>query len=329
MSTAAAPQTGPAPKRKLSPRMRWMRDTFLFVALRWWAFVLECFPIEVNLQTARWLGRIWWHISPKHRERALTNLRASFGDQYTPAQLERIARESFEHWTQVFLVELIQSPRVLHRFSWPQFVELGDIGPALRCMLQGRSVLMLTPHFGNFELLGFALCRLGIPLVAVMRPLDDARLNQILVERRARSGLRLLDKKGAMEEAQSVIDAGTPLCFIADQDAGPKGYFVEFFGRPASTYKSIALLAVQNELPVIVGYAARSRAGFHYRIGVERIIDPDEWRERVDAPFWITQEFSRAMEGCIRRCPEQYLWVHRRWKTQPKKRSAHPQDART
>lgn len=315
------PQTSAAPpKRRRVPA--WLKpytDFGLYLALRFWAFVMECFPIEANLATARWFGRVWWRISPKHRDRTLANLRAAYPTS-PQTELVRIARGSFQHWAQVFLVELIMSPRVLNRYSWSKYVALGDIGEALRELLSGRGAIMVTPHFGNFELLGFTLARLGIPIVAVMRPLDNQRINRVVVRRRADSGMRLLDKKGATAEVGDVLDSGVPLCFIADQDAGRKGYFVPFFGRPASTYKSIALLAMQRDLPVIVGYAARVAWGFQYRIEVERIIRPEEWREAADPALWITQQFSTAMERSIRKFPEQYLWVHRRWKTQPKAR---------
>jgi len=93
---------------------------------------------------------------------------------------------------------------------------------------------------------------------------------------------------------------------------------VDFFGRKASTYKSIGLLAMQKRVPIVVGYAVRTRPGFHYRLEVERIIRPEEWESQPDPLYWITQTYSHALEAAIRRWPEQYLWVHRRWKHRPR-----------
>lgn len=317
MTSAAANAAPTGKKRRVPAWLQPYTEFGLYLALRVWAFVMECFPIDANLATAKMLGDFWWYLSPKHRDRAVGNLRASFPEK-SEAELAHIARASFRHWAQVFLVEFIMSPRVLNRYSWPNYVQLGDVSDALRELLVGRGAIMVTPHFGNFELLGFTMARLGIPLVAVMRPLDNERINRIVVRRRADSGMRLLNKKGATAEAFDILDRGVPLCFIADQDAGRKGVFVQFFGRPASTYKSIGLLAVQRDLPVIVGYAARVTNGFHYRIEVERIIRPEEWKSADNAARYVTESFSAAMESSIRKYPEQYLWVHRRWKTQPK-----------
>jgi KDO2-lipid IV(A) lauroyltransferase len=314
---AAAPPEKAHRKFRVPPALRPYTDFGLYLIIRFWAFLMECFSVDANLVTARWLGRIWWRIHRRHRMLSLKHLRASFGRQYTRAEITRIARKSFEHWAQVYLVEIIMSPRLLNRYSWPRYVELGDLSPALRELLQGRSAIMVTAHFGNFELLGFTLSRLGIPITAVMRPVDNKRLNRVLVKKRADSGMTLLDKWQVAEKAEEILESGEPLCFIADQDAGPKQYFVPFFGRPAATYKSIGLLAVAHNLTVIVGYAARTRKGFHYRIELEQIIRPEEWQDKPNPPLWVTEQYSAAMERSIRKHPEQYLWVHRRWKTQP------------
>lgn len=289
-----------------------------YAALRSWAVLMDCFPVRTNLVTGRLMGDLWWLLRPAHRERAMNHLRAAFGDEYSDAELRRIARRSLEHFAQLYLVELVMTPRLVNEWSWARYVELDDLGPALRELLSGRPVLMLTPHFGNFELMGYTVSRLGLPMTAVMRPLDNPLITAHLIRTRQAGGLSLLFKKGATAKAPEVLARGEPLSFIADQDAGRKGLFVEFFGRPASTYKSIGLLAMQYGATVIVGSATRIGREFRYRLRVDRIIQPEEWREREDPLFWITQEFSYAMEAAIRRAPEQYLWVHRRWKHQPK-----------
>jgi len=302
-----APSTGRA--------LRWVLE---YCALRTWALLIGCFPIEANLRTAGWLGNVWWLLMKRHRDRAMDNLRPALGDVYDDRTLRRIARRSFEHFARLYLVEMIQTPRLITAWSWSRYVSLGDIGPALRELLSDRGALMVTPHFGNYELMGFTISRLGLPHTAIMRPLDNPLLNRYLVESRRSGGISLVFKKGAAEAVGPLLRSGEAVGFIADQDAGRKGVFVDFFGRPASWYKSIGLLAMRFNVPVIVAHAHRERRGFHYRIEVDRIIDPQEWESRVDALRWITTEFAGAMEAAIRQHPEQYLWVHKRWKSQPR-----------
>jgi KDO2-lipid IV(A) lauroyltransferase len=299
-----------------------LRYLLEYAALRLWALVVGCFPIETNLRTAKLMGNIWWLLMKRHRDRAMDNLRPALGERYTERQLRTIARRSFEHFAQLYLVELVMTPRLITLWSWARYVQLHNLTPALRELLADRGVIMLTAHFGNFELLGFLLARLGLPLTAVMRPLDNPLLNEFLVTTRAAGGVDLLYKKQAVETADEIIASGGTLCFISDQDAGRKGVFADFFGRKASWYKSIGLLAMQHRVPLVIGSATRQRPGFHYGITVERIIQPEEWDDRDDPLMWITQTFSHALEAGIRRHPEQYLWMHRRWKSRPKEERA-------
>ena len=111
---------------------------------------------------------------------------------------------------------------------------------------------------------------------------------------------------------------GSTLCFIADQDAGKKGVFVDFFGRKASTYKSIGLMAIHYNMPICVGASRRVGNRFFFEIEINRMIMPEEWADKDDPLVWISQEYTNAMEEFIRKDPSQYWWLHRRWKTRPK-----------
>jgi KDO2-lipid IV(A) lauroyltransferase len=115
-----------------------------------------------------------------------------------------------------------------------------------------------------------------------------------------------------------VLEQHGAVGFIADQNAGSKGIFVDFFGRAASTYKSIGLLAMEYRVPVVVGYARRINDQFRFQVSVETIIYPEEWDSQDDPLRYITQRYTRAIEEFVRRDPGQYLWVHRRWKSRPK-----------
>jgi KDO2-lipid IV(A) lauroyltransferase len=222
----------------------------------------------------------------------------------------------------MLVVELLLSPRLVTPWSWARHLRLGKLDQAIRVLLQDTGCIMVTGHYGNWEVLGFGLATLGFDLTAVMRPLDNEYLNRHLLDRREQSGLRLLYKKGATQSAGDVLDGGGVLCFIADQNAGKKGVFVDFFGRKASTYRSIALLARAHEVPIVVGCARRVGRGFEYEICVGRVIRPEEWQGQEDELTWITQTYTRAIEDLVRVAPAQYLWIHRRWKTRPREERA-------
>lgn len=211
-------------------------------------------------------------------------------------------------------------PRLVSEWTWAGYITTRNFDRAVRVLLHGRGALLVTGHYGNWELSGYLLACWGFDVLAVMRPFDNAYINRFLVDLRRRKGLRLVDKKGAAESLEETLRDGGLVGFIADQDAGPKGMFVDFFGRPASTYKSIGLLAMSAEAPIIVGYARRTSDRFSYEVGVARVIEPREWQDRDDPLRWITQEYTAAIEQFVREAPEQYLWMHRRWKHQPRKK---------
>ncbi len=278
---------------------------------------MQMFPIDWNLRTACRLAGLWPRIMPRHRNRAITHLSAALGETHTPAQIAALADRCLES-VAMFAVEAICLPRLINAFTWSRYIRLHNFDEALELILSGRGAILVTAHFGSFEVPGHLLTALGYDMVALMRPLDNVYLNRFVVKTRRTHGLMLLDKKGATTGAVKALEEGKLLAFIGDQDAGRKGLFVEFFRRPASTYKSIGLLAMSTGCPIIVGYARRSGRSARYEVGIQRIINSHEWEQQDDPLRWITQAFTSAIEEMVREAPEQYLWIHRRWKSQPR-----------
>jgi KDO2-lipid IV(A) lauroyltransferase len=309
-------------KRRRGPR--WV-DYCVYLLVRLAELVICVFPSRTNMRTARLFGYLWFNLLwrlpglgrlREHRRRACDHLRQAF-PEWSQEQVERVALASQQHFA-MLAFEVLLTPRVIVPWRLARHIRLKNLAPALEVLLDNPAAILCTGHYGSWELLGYVLALLGFEIVAVMRPLDNEYLNRHLMVIREQAGLTLLYKKGMTATADDVLQSGRALGFIADQNAGRKGYFVDFFHRPASTYKSLALLAIEHRLPIIVGYARRLNDDFVYEIGVERIIRPCDWEHRPDAPLWITQTYTHAMEDFIRRDPTQYLWMHRRWKSQPR-----------
>jgi len=294
----------------------------LYALVRSLLTFMQIFPIAWNLRTARLLARhVWRRVMPRHYDRAVKHLHMAYGNTLDDDEVHRIAIRCLES-TAMFAVEAICLPQRTNLATWGRFIETDGIEEALDVLLEGRGAILVTGHYGSFELMGHLLATFGFEIVSVMRPLDNAYLNRYLVESRRVNGLSVIEKKGAIQTAESHLERGALLGFIADQDAGRKGLFVDFFGTPASTYKSIGLLAMQTELPIVVGYTRRVGDAARYRVGVQRIIRPHEWEAQDDPLRWITQTYTTAIEAFVRKEPGQYLWIHRRWKHQPPARSA-------
>jgi KDO2-lipid IV(A) lauroyltransferase len=161
------------------------------------------------------------------------------------------------------------------------------------------------------------LSRIVCPVFCRNRRLDNPYLDRFLRRFRQKTGQTILDKNGDYDRIQRVLAGGGALAMVGDQDAGHRGLFVDFFGRPASTFKSIALLAMEYRAALAVIAVPKVGEPMRYRVVVEDVIRPEEYADRPDAARAITERYTAALERAVRRHPEQYFWLHRRWKHQP------------
>jgi KDO2-lipid IV(A) lauroyltransferase len=312
------------PKRTKKPRNDFI-DWLQYIALRLISMMLHSFPVEVNLRTAQFLGTLLYHADKKHRDRALSNLHRSFPEM-TQKQCERLARRSQQDLVKL-AVEVLFTTRLIRIDTWAKYIDLNNFREVVGLLLRkDQGLIMLTGHYGNWEILGYLLATLGFNTTSVARPLDNPYVNEWLLGVRERQGQRIVAKTGATDEVIDVLSKNGTVCFIADQNAGSKGIFVDFFGRKASTYKSIGLIAMQYKVPVVIGYARRDRERFRFTVGVQDIIYAKDWDDQPDPLRYITQRYTKAIEEMVCAEPSQYLWVHRRWKTRPKGEAAETYD---
>ena len=299
-------------KKKHNP----LKDYLMYLGMRILSIVVHIFDVETNLNTARFFGRLMWRYYHRGRKRALDNLRACFPEK-SEEWIWRTGKESFQQIA-MLAMDLIFVPRLVRKHNWRDYSRYKTIERAKWLMKEGRGLLLVGAHYGNFEIAGYLLGLFGFNVYSIARPLDNKYISRYLYRVREQAGQNIIDKKGAAELMAKTASNGATLCFIADQDAGRKGIFVDFFGRKASTYKSIGLLAITNNIPIGVGYSRRIDNRFFFEIGVNRIIFPHEWADKEDPLTWVTQEYSKAIEESVREHPSQYWWLHRRWKTRPK-----------
>ncbi|MEM6553751.1 MAG: hypothetical protein AAF750_16655 [Planctomycetota bacterium] len=293
-----------------------------YLAARALAAGLTAVDLDRTLKVAPAVGRVMGRLDRKHAERAAINIRRAHPD-WDEARVQGLVRACFENLAK-FAAEVVHTQRAVTPDNWADRFEWENLEGAIARMASDRPVLMVTGHLGNWELLGYIMAVLGFDLDALARPLDNHKLNDWVLGMRERRGLRIITKWDATQRMLGVMERGGALGFVADQNAGGRGMFVPFMGKLASTYKSIGLLAMQHEASVVCGYAFRAEPTaadprpFRYRIGVADIIDPEDWADRRDPLYYVTARFNRALESMVRSQPEQYLWMHRRWKARPR-----------
>ena len=231
----------------------------------------------------------------------------------------------FRMWVSLFrmVTEIILLPRKLRLDNVVDAVAFRNKPDVVRALCSGRPVILLSGHFGNWEMAVSIFGLFGFRMGLVARELDNPYLNRWFLQFRKFTGHRPISKRGAGARCSALLERRGSLAMLGDQDAGSSGLFVDFFGRPASTFKSIALLAMEYKALICVGYARRLEnetlpGGWpRFELGCEEVIDPLEF-DSADALREITQRYTAALERVVRRAPEQYFWVHRRWKSVPK-----------
>jgi KDO2-lipid IV(A) lauroyltransferase len=188
----------------------------------------------------------------------------------------------------------------------------------VRTALQrGRGAMILTAHLGNFDMLGMFASYRGYPLTVISKKIKNAAANQVWNSFRERFGINLLEAHNVARACLKALRANSLVGFLLDQNRpGDQGVYVQFFGRPACTTPGLAILASQAQAPVIPVFLSRRPDGTHL-LQILPLIEPPPDREPATV-LRYTQLYTTITEQAIRRHPEQWTWIHRRWKSQPR-----------
>ncbi|HSD49837.1 MAG TPA: 4'-phosphopantetheinyl transferase superfamily protein [Candidatus Methylomirabilis sp.] len=261
-------------------------------------------------------GKLIYHLLPIRRRVVLSNLRRVFGSVVTDAEIRRLGQAHYAH-----LARLVGE---FLRFYWlsnvrrAALVRVENIEAMLRAADQGKGVLVLTGHFGNWEIAtvagisGFPQYRGRIHFVR--RPLQPHWFDALVTRRFRRAGFGVLPKRGALEAILQRLEAGDAVVFVFDQHAGgTDGIPVEFFGYPAGTFRSLAILALATGTPVVPAASWREPDGRHV-LRFEEALPLIECEDTNQAIRKNTRAYNAALERLVLRHPEQWFWVHRRWK---------------
>jgi KDO2-lipid IV(A) lauroyltransferase len=296
----------PRPRRRRFSRLR---ETLLPVAVRALVFLFGLLSHGLALAVGRALGLLAWLVSGRDRRRALEHI--SFALAELPeAERTRIARASFLS-AGMNLAELLHLLK-RSRKEILRHIEVQGWEEVAAAQASGRSILILTGHCGNWELMGPVLREGGVQLAAVARPLEDPGLQQLLVDLRNHMGTTTIARgtRGAPRQLLEVLRGGGALAMLIDQDTKVDGVWVSFFGRPAFTPVGAAEIALRQKARVIPSFIERRPDGSHLVRFLPALDLPSDPRE-------ATAVMTAKIEEQVRRRPEQWVWWHKRWRRQP------------
>jgi KDO2-lipid IV(A) lauroyltransferase len=263
-----------------------------------------------------WFGKLFYHLFPYRRALVLENFRRVFGDTLPEDEILRLVQAYYAHFVR-FLVEFVRLP-LMSAKKKKSYIRVENMESPARAHQKGKGLIFLTGHFGNWEVATVA----GITqfpqfkglLHFVRRPLNPEWFNQFITRRFRRAGFGTIAKRGSLDTILNLLENGAVIVYVFDQHAGRStGVTVDFFGHPAGTFKSPALLAMSTGAPVIPASSWREPDGTHVLRFEEPLplIEHDNVGEAIRRN---TRAYNAALERMLLRHPEQWIWMHRRWK---------------
>jgi KDO2-lipid IV(A) lauroyltransferase len=272
-------------------------------------------PRPLAVTVGRAVGRVGYAFGGRLRRTGLRNLELAFPLMSEPER-ERILRGCFKSLGRL-LGEFSKFPRATPE-SLRRVVECEGLENLQAARERGRGVILFTGHLGAWELSSFALSAFGYPMSFLVRRIDNPLVEQFVEKTRTRFGNRSIDKRAAMRPMFKTLRAGNTLGILVDLNTQPhEGIFVDYFGIPASTTSGVAALALRTGaavLPVFVPWDEQ-RGRFVLRVDPPLAITPTgEEKEDVKQ---LTALFTSVVESYVRRFPDQWLWIHKRWNTRP------------
>jgi len=272
--------------------------------------------IPTPLRRALFIGvsRMFHLLIPRQRLIATHNLRRAFPEK-SEGEILRIVQGVYRNMG-IVAAEFFDIPRLTKENIAAQ-VETEGLENCWKALEKGQGLLLFSAHFGNWELEAAAAALLIKPAVVIYRPLDSPLLDHLVLRVRSATGNIPLAKEHAMRPMLRALKQNGILGILIDQNmAWYEGVFVDYFGRPACTTDGLALLALHTEAPVLPAYMVRLPDG-RYRLVFGPEVEVIRTGDRDADILANTQRFTKVIEQIVRRYPDQWLWVHQRWKTQP------------
>ncbi|MFH1380801.1 MAG: ELM1/GtrOC1 family putative glycosyltransferase [Candidatus Omnitrophota bacterium] len=275
--------------------------------------IFHILPIGLILWLGRQAGKLVYFFNTERRVIAYANLKAAFCMDKTPQQIRKITKGVYINLLQTFF-EILALTKVDKKYI-DKYIELVNVDDKYRIIDHKNGAIFLTAHFGNWELSGIVSSIKGYPLVVLAREQKMKKLNELINRLRESKGSKVIRKGITVRYIVNALREGKLIGMVGDQDAGKTGEFADFFGRPASTASGTMRIAASTKAFVLPVFIARIKGPYHKLI----LEEPFKVEEGEDVASYI-EKYNKLLEKYVRKYPENYLWLHRRWKSTPLKK---------
>ncbi len=288
-----------------------MRHRIEYVLFKLVAWCVLALPLRAVQRLGSFIGRLSFHVLTKRRAVALDNLRHAFPEK-SPEELLRIAKGSFRNYG-ITLLEFLWFPRLTHE-RLEHLLRLKNIHLLKESYALGKGMVMLSGHFGNWELIAFGVAHLtGLPISIIVQTQSNELFDRAINMLRCRLGNRAIPMGIAVREIVRTLQQGGVVAIAPDQSGPMEGVFVEFFGRNVATHQGPAAFALKCNAPMQIGFLVRGSDGT-YEMTLESVPAADLAGATEANILELTRRHTAILERYIRRYPDHWLWMHRRWK---------------
>jgi KDO2-lipid IV(A) lauroyltransferase len=291
--------------------MKKIRHEIEYAAVKAILALVNLIPYRLALSLGDIIGFLGFSVFGIRRNVALANLKNSFGDKYTEKQYHAIGLRAYRNIAKS-MIEYGLFPSLkkkgLNRFIT---MEGREIFQSLKDC--GRGGVMVTGHFGSWELMGALIASEGWPIDYLVGEQHNLKVNALMNAHRAMFGIGLIEMGVAARGVFRAVKNGRMVCMLSDQDAGSDGVVVQFLGRPASTPKGPAAFALKTGAPLACGFIVRE--GFHQRIVIEPPVQVELSGNKEEDIHRLTQAYTSLLERYVTEYPDHWFWPHRRWKS--------------
>lgn len=274
-------------------------------------WILSWVPLGAVRSLGRFAGKMTYYLARSRRKVALANLDLAYGDLLSPSSKVAIAKSSFVNLVTTIL-EFCYSPLIKRPMA--ELVALANPDVFLKAYHEGKGIIVLVPHMGNWEVCGRWFAEQGIVHNAVVRRQKKRWVDRIVTSIRRTNRIIEIDKRNGLQKVLRALQRGEMVSMLIDQHAQREAVKVDFFGHPAMTHASVALLAMRTGCKVIVCAGFRHPDGSFGGVFSDPIattVSGNRDQDLVDN----TQRYVTAIEALVRQNPQDWMWMHRRWKT--------------
>lgn len=292
-----------------------LKRKFLYILLLLLDKFILILPLDVAVKIGRFIGFIVYIFLPRHSRITKENLKNAFNGEKSAKEINKIALNVFRNLG-MNAAEVLSMPKKQHKLN--RRISSTGFEKIDKALENGKGAIMLSAHFGNWELLPVYFCANGYPSNVIARRIYYEKYDEWVNLLRSSTGVNIIFRDEPPRKFLEVLKKNELLGIMPDQDIDSvDGVFVNFFNRPAYTPTAPVILAMKTGSPIIPCYIVRNHQG--HKIIIDDPIEIRNTGNMKEDILYNTQVWSDKLESYIRKYPEQWVWMHRRWKTKPKK----------